>query len=96
MKNEDARKEFIGLISLDPHHDDIETELTSVIAETQLKNKPSCQLLERLGMKEEERLERFGEMQVIYRKSKTDEVETINKKPFVIAISSVSGERKII
>lgn len=49
----------------------IEMELISVVAETQLKNRASCRLLEKLGMKEEERVERFDEMQVIYRKNNT-------------------------
>lgn len=91
-------KQFVGMISLDPYHNETETELSyqilpnwwgkgfgeevaravlhygfsemkqnSIVAETQLKNKASCRLLERLGMKEENRIERFGELQAIYR-----------------------------
>jgi len=96
---------FIGLVSLDPHHDDTETEisyqimpgwwgigigaevvgavlnygfgtmkLSRVIAETQMKNSASCKLLEKLGMQEEKRVERFGEMQIIYGKRRMNKV----------------------
>ncbi|MBM7837054.1 ribosomal-protein-alanine N-acetyltransferase [Alkalihalobacillus xiaoxiensis] len=88
---------FIGLVSLDPHHEGVELELSyqflpewwgkgyakevlreiiayaltdlhvaKVIAETQTANKSSCKLLEKLGMKEERTLVRFGKEQVIY------------------------------
>jgi [ribosomal protein S5]-alanine N-acetyltransferase len=37
-----------------------------LIAETQTANSASCRLLERLGMKEERRIQRFGAEQAIY------------------------------
>jgi ribosomal-protein-alanine N-acetyltransferase len=40
--------------------------LGRVIAETQLRNLRSKRLLERVGMQEERRLHRFGEIQIIY------------------------------
>ncbi len=40
--------------------------LDKVYAETQTKNLASTRLLERLGFKEQERLERFGEIQSVY------------------------------
>ncbi|QJE98926.1 GNAT family N-acetyltransferase [Luteolibacter luteus] len=40
--------------------------LERVVSETQVANKRSIALLERLGMNEDRRLERFGEAQVIY------------------------------
>lgn len=46
--------------------------LTEVVAETQAKNERSIRLLERVGMKEERRLQRFGEEQVIFRISLRD------------------------
>ncbi|WP_244440953.1 GNAT family N-acetyltransferase [Neobacillus jeddahensis] len=89
--------EFIGLISLDPHHDsnDIEisyqilpewwgagyaTEvvqemidyafnelnLSKIIAETQTANLSSYKLLERVGMKFEKTVTRYGDEQAIY------------------------------
>lgn len=88
---------FVGLISLDTHHDGISTEvsyqilpkwwgkgigsevveevinyafkslnLPEVIAETQTANKPSCRLLEKLGMNLRETLLIFGEEQAVY------------------------------
>ena len=88
---------FVGLISLDTHHDGISTEvsyqilpncwgkgiasevvekvidyafkslnLPEVIAETQTANKPSCRLLEKLGMNLRETLLRFGEEQAVF------------------------------
>lgn len=42
-------------------------KLLSVIAETQTKNLKSIKLLERVGMRPEKHLFRFGEEQVIYR-----------------------------
>lgn len=88
---------FIGLVSLDPHHEEVylelsyqflpkwwgkgyatevvqglinyalnELKLSKVIAETQTANKASCRLLERVGMKFERTLTRFGSEQVIY------------------------------
>ncbi|GAF17221.1 GCN5-related N-acetyltransferase [Bacillus sp. JCM 19046] len=88
---------FIGLVSLDPHHEGVELELSyqflpkwwgkgyakevlqeiiahaltdlhvaKVIAETQTANKASCKLLEKLGMKVERTLFRFGKEQAIY------------------------------
>lgn len=89
--------EFIGTISLDPHHDGEALEISyqllpefwgrgygtetvrevirhafrnlgqeRLLAETQAANTASRRLLERLGMKEERRVKRFGEKQVIY------------------------------
>lgn len=40
--------------------------LGKVIAETQLRNSRSTRLLERVGMQAERRLNRFGEVQIIY------------------------------
>jgi ribosomal-protein-alanine N-acetyltransferase len=88
---------FVGLISLDIHHDGNSTEvsyqllpewwgagyatemvkeiidyafnklnLPVVVAETQIANKASRKLLERLGMKLKETVQRFGEEQAIY------------------------------
>ncbi|ADC51691.1 hypothetical protein BpOF4_18250 [Alkalihalophilus pseudofirmus OF4] len=89
--------EFIGLASLDPHHDGVNIELsyqllprwwgrgyateilqlivthvlndlnlTKIIAETQTANTASCRLLEKVGMKKEQILIRFGAEQAIY------------------------------
>ncbi|MGM8215003.1 GNAT family N-acetyltransferase [Bacillaceae bacterium W0354] len=89
--------EFIGLISLDPHHDGDNLEvsyqflpkwwnkgyatevvrviidfafntlnLPKIVAETQIANTSSCKLLEKLGMKIEDKVERFGTVQAIY------------------------------
>ena len=89
--------QFIGLISLDLHHNGIDMEISyqllpkwwgqgyatevvkaiisysfkelqlqKVVAETQVANKSSCKLLERVGMKQELTFERFGAQQVIY------------------------------
>lgn len=43
-----------------------------LIAETQAANQPSRRLLERLGMRWERELERFGAMQAIYAMEKSD------------------------
>lgn len=40
--------------------------LPRLVSETQAANSPSCKLLERIGMKEEKRLIRFGAEQVLY------------------------------
>jgi len=40
--------------------------VSHLIAETQFANKSSCRLLERIGMKERCRVERFGAEQIIY------------------------------
>ena len=40
--------------------------LGRLIAETQSANKASCRLLERLGMTEQRRVQRFGAEQIIY------------------------------
>lgn len=40
--------------------------LTEIVAETQLANKSSCRLLEKVGMKLRETVQRFGEEQAIY------------------------------
>lgn len=88
---------FVGLISLDLHHDGVSTEvsyqllpewwgkgyateavkeviryafeelrLTKLIAETQTANISSCKLLERVGMKLEQKVQRFGAEQAVY------------------------------
>nr|WP_226793392.1 GNAT family N-acetyltransferase [Bacillus sp. B1-b2] len=88
---------FMGLVSLDPHHDEVypelsyqflpkwwgkgyatevvqfltffalnELKLSNLIAETQTANKSSCRLLERIGMKFERSITRFGAEQAIY------------------------------
>lgn len=92
-----SNDEFIGLITLDRHHDGMNTEvsyqllpnwwgdgyatevisqiiryafqemgLPKVIAETQTANKSSCKLLERVGMKLEQTVQRYGAEQAIY------------------------------
>ncbi|MBY5934011.1 GNAT family N-acetyltransferase [Tateyamaria omphalii] len=48
--------------------------LERVIAETQSANTASCRLLERLGMTEVARLQRFGAEQVIYRSAAKPEM----------------------
>jgi [ribosomal protein S5]-alanine N-acetyltransferase len=89
--------DFIGLVSLDPHHDGFFLEISyqllpnwwgegyatevvqmiinfafnklnlpKVVAETQTANTTSCRLLERLGMKLENTIIRFGAEQAIY------------------------------
>ena len=40
--------------------------IASVVAETQTANKASCRLLEKLGMKKVQMLERFGQEQAVY------------------------------
>ncbi|MBY0121623.1 GNAT family N-acetyltransferase [Bacillus sp. S/N-304-OC-R1] len=88
---------FVGLVSLDPHHEGVyhelsyqflpkwwgngyatevvqlivnyalnELKLSKVIAETQIANKSSCRLLERIGMNFERTITRFGAEQAIY------------------------------
>jgi len=88
---------FIGLVSLDPHHDGVNMEVSyqflpewwgkgfatevvqviidsalnilnlgTIVAETQTANEPSCRLLEKLGMKLEKTVYRFGAEQAIY------------------------------
>lgn len=88
---------FIGIVSLTPHHDGTDTEISyqlipdwwrqgyaqeavrvvlnytlkdlalpRVIAETQTANVVSCRLLERVGMRFERSIERFGALQSIY------------------------------
>lgn len=44
-----------------------ELNLPCVVAETQVANRPSCRLLERLGMKLDREVQRFGERQAIYK-----------------------------
>lgn len=89
--------QFIGLVSLDPHHEGVyleisfqflpdwwgkgyalevvqliihfalnELNLFKVIAETQTANTASCRFLERLGMKLERTISRFGAEQALY------------------------------
>lgn len=41
-------------------------KLTEIVAETQTSNRASCRLLEKLGMKFRETIQRFGEEQSIY------------------------------
>jgi [ribosomal protein S5]-alanine N-acetyltransferase len=43
-----------------------ELSLPNVIAETQTANRASCKLIERLGMKLEKTIERFGAEHAIY------------------------------
>lgn len=88
---------FIGLVSLDLHHDGHyleisyqflpnwwgkgyatevvqliitfalnELNLSKIVAETQTANMSSCRLLEKLGMKLERTVSRFGNEQAIY------------------------------
>ncbi|WP_405098722.1 GNAT family N-acetyltransferase [Oceanobacillus sp. FSL H7-0719] len=95
--------QFIGLVSLNPHHDSIylevsyqflpnwwgkgyateviqliiifalnELSLSKVVAETQTANTSSCRLLERLGMKLEKTIKRFGAEQAIYSISRSN------------------------
>ena len=90
-------QDFIGMISLDLHHEGVdqelsyqflpewwgqgyateaaaviidyalnELELPALVAETQSANVPSCRLLEKLGMKLERKVSRFGAEQSIY------------------------------
>ncbi|MEM8533467.1 MAG: GNAT family N-acetyltransferase [Chloroflexota bacterium] len=92
-----ADRAFIGGVSLTPHHDGTDTEisyqllpewwgqgyaqealravityalkdlaLSHIIAETQTANLASCRLLERVGMRFERHVERFGALQSIY------------------------------
>lgn len=94
---EKCTDDFIGLVSLDPHHEGMfneisyqfipsqwgqgyateavaviihfalnELNLSTVVAETQIANKPSCNLLKKLGMKLERTVFRFGAEQAIY------------------------------
>lgn len=96
IKNKHQNK-FMGLISLDTHHDGISREvsyqllpkwwgcgyatevveriidyafndlsLPRVIAETQSANKASCRMLEKVGMRLEQKVQRFGAEQSIY------------------------------
>lgn len=89
--------DFIGLISLDLHHEGVDQELSyqflpdwwsrgyateaaaaiidyafselqlpAVVAETQSANLPSCRMLEKIGMKLERKVIRFGAEQSIY------------------------------
>lgn len=89
--------DFIGMISVDLHHDDNDLELSyqflpdwwgrgyateavqaiihfafrelkisRLVAETQSANIPSCRLLQRVGMKFEKNVMRFGAEQAIY------------------------------
>ncbi|MCT8138408.1 GNAT family N-acetyltransferase [Anaerobacillus sp. CMMVII] len=94
---EQVTREFMGLVSLDQHHNRVDFEvsyqilpkywgngfatevvqfmidyafnelkLTRVIAETQTANNSSCRLLERVGMKLEKIVTRFGAEQAIF------------------------------
>jgi [ribosomal protein S5]-alanine N-acetyltransferase len=94
---EKGTDDFIGLLSLDPHHDGVNLEISyqllpnwwgmgyatevvqviihfalselnlpKVVAETQTANVSSCKLLEKLGMKLEREITRFGAEQAIY------------------------------
>lgn len=40
--------------------------ISSIVAETQTANRASCRLLEKLGMKKVQVLERFGREQAVY------------------------------
>jgi [ribosomal protein S5]-alanine N-acetyltransferase len=88
---------FMGLVSLDSHHESIHPEVsyqfspewwgqgfatevvqevvnaalygrkvTKIVAETQIANKASCRLLEKVGMSVERIVKRFGAEQAIY------------------------------
>jgi [ribosomal protein S5]-alanine N-acetyltransferase len=90
-------RKFIGVVSLSPHHDRIDIEISyeflpaywgkgfaaeavlrvleyaldelrllRVVAETQIANEKSIRLLERIGMRFERGVERFGAKQAIY------------------------------
>ena len=94
---EKSTTELIGLISLNPHHDGTDHELSyqllpewwgrgyaaeaatmivdyalyelllpAIVAETQSENEASCKMLEKLGMKLEKKVIRFGAEQSIY------------------------------
>ncbi|MEI3604820.1 GNAT family N-acetyltransferase [Pseudogracilibacillus sp. SE30717A] len=94
---------FMGLVSLDPHHEGHfleisyqflpnwwgkgyatevvqliiifalnELNLSKIVAETQTANISSCRLLEKLGMKLERTISRFGAEQAIYSISRTN------------------------
>lgn len=94
---EKYKEEFIGLVSLDPHHDEQAKEvsyqllpewwgkgyateavsaiidyafndlkLPAIVAETQSANTASCMLMEKLGMKLERKVFRYGAEQSIY------------------------------
>lgn len=94
---EKETQEFIGLMTLDLHHEGVDQELSyqflpewwgqgyateaaaviidyalkelqlpALVAETQSANTPSCRLLEKLGMKLERKVSRFGAEQSIY------------------------------
>ncbi|WP_016992854.1 GNAT family N-acetyltransferase [Lysinibacillus boronitolerans] len=47
--------------------------IASIVAETQTANKASCRLLEKLGMKKVQMLERFGQEQAVYELRKNNE-----------------------
>ena len=47
--------------------------IESIVAETQTANKASCRLLEKLGMKNVQMLERFGQEQAVYELSKNND-----------------------
>jgi [ribosomal protein S5]-alanine N-acetyltransferase len=94
---EKASSEFMGLVSLDPHHDGAaiemsyqflpqwwgqgyaseiaefiidyafrELRLKKLVSETQTANSASRRLLEKVGMKLEQKVKRFGAEQAIY------------------------------
>ncbi|WP_339293232.1 GNAT family N-acetyltransferase [Paenibacillus sp. FSL W8-0187] len=48
-----------------------EINLPKIVSETQIANTSSCKLLERVGMKLENRLMRFGAEQAVYRIERT-------------------------
>jgi len=73
---------FLGNVSLGPHHDEEHTEVsyeflpaawgkgyaTEAVgaAETQAANAASCAMLHKLGFREAQRVNRFGEAQIIF------------------------------
>ncbi|GKU80486.1 hypothetical protein L3i20_v248830 [Paenibacillus sp. L3-i20] len=64
-----SNNEFIGIVSLDNHIDGINTEISyELLPEwgTQTANLSSCKLLERVGMKLEQTVLRYGAEQEIY------------------------------
>ncbi len=69
----------------------VDLGLERVVAETQAANERSCRLLERLGMKAERKLERFGAKQVIYPRKLKDTVPANQLKAVTIADTHRGG-----
>lgn len=66
-RHKDTR-DFIDLVSLDPHHDGVYKELSikKIVSETQVANKASCSFLNKLGMKVIDKVTRFNPEQYIF------------------------------